>query len=147
MAAAYDIRKILSVLPHRYPFILVDRVLEVVPGKWIVALKNVSINEPFFQGHFPDKPIMPGVLVVEGMVQTGALLLYETLSEIDKDQICFAGIDGARFRKPVLPGDQLIFTVEIMKHRSNVIKMAGKSHVEKQRVAQANLMAVIGGDQ
>jgi len=147
MTPAYDIRKILSVLPHRYPFILVDRVLEVTPGQRIVALKNVSINEPFFEGHFPDKPIMPGVLVVEGMVQSGALLLYETLPEIDKDQICFAGIDGARFRKPVLPGDQLIFTVEIMKQRSNVIKMAGKTHVEGHQVAQANIMAVIGGDQ
>lgn len=147
MTTGYDIQRILSVLPHRYPFILVDRVLEVIPNKKITALKNVTINEPFFQGHFPDKPVMPGVLIVEGMVQSGALLLYETLSGVDRDQVCFAGIDGARFRKPVLPGDQLIFEVEIMKRRPGVIKMAGNTLVQNQRVAQAKLMAIIGGDQ
>ena len=147
MSRGYDIQRILSVLPHRYPFILVDRVLEVIPNKRITALKNVTINEPFFQGHFPDKPVMPGVLIVEGMVQSGALLLYETLSGVDRDQVCFAGIDGARFRKPVRPGDQLIFEVEIMKRRPGVIKMTGSSLVQNQRVAQAKLMAIIGGDQ
>ncbi|MBS3757063.1 MAG: 3-hydroxyacyl-ACP dehydratase FabZ [Desulfobacterales bacterium] len=147
MTTAYDTQKILSVLPHRYPFIFVDRVLEVVPDEKITALKNVSINEPFFQGHFPDRPIMPGVLIIEGMVQSGALLLYETLPEVDKNQVCFAGIDGARFRKPVLPGDQLILRVEIRKRRPGVIKMSGNAFVGKHRVAQAKLMALIGGDQ
>lgn len=143
----YDIQKILSVLPHRYPLLLVDRVLEVVPGDKLVALKNVSINEPFFQGHFPGRPIMPGVLLIEGMVQAGALLLYETMPDVRPEQVCFVGVDGARFRQPVRPGEQLIYEVEIIKRRSGVIKMAGAVFVEDQRVAEAKLMAVIGDRQ
>ncbi len=140
----YDIQKILSVLPHRYPFLLVDRVLEAAAGDKLIALKNVSINEPFFQGHFPGRPIMPGVLLIEGMVQAGALLLYETIPDVKPEQVCFVGIDGARFRQPVRPGEQLIYEVEIIKRRSGVIKMAGVVSVEAQRVAEAKLMAVIG---
>ncbi len=141
----YDIQKILSVLPHRYPMILIDRVLEVTPGERIVAFKNVSMNEPFFHGHFPDQPVMPGVLIVEGMVQSGALLLYETLPDVDKNRICFAGIDGARFRQLVMPGDQLVFRVELERRRAGVMKMAGRAFVEDRRVAEAKLMALIGG--
>lgn len=147
MAKGYDIGRILNLLPHRYPFILVDRVLELAPGENIRALKNVTINEPFFQGHFPDKPILPGVLIVEGMVQAGGLLLVETLSPGIRNRICFSGVDQARFRSPVIPGDQLIYSVEIVKQRSNVVKMSAKAFVEDRRVAEAKLMALIGREE
>ena len=146
MKTIYDAEKILSVLPHRYPMLLVDRVLELVSGRKIVGLKNVSVNEPFFQGHFPDRPIMPGVLVIEGMVQCGALLLYESRPELVPEQVCFAGIDGARFREPVRPGDQLIYEVEVVKQRSSVVKMAAHAFVESRRKAEAKLMALISAD-
>ena len=144
MAKGYDIARILNLLPHRYPFILVDRVLELAPGKNICALKNVTMNEPFFQGHFPDKPIMPGVLIVEGLVQAGGLLLVESLSTDIRNRICFAGVDQARFRSPVIPGDQLIYRVEILRQRSNVVKMSAKAFVDDRHVAEAKLMALIG---
>ncbi|MBC2715073.1 MAG: 3-hydroxyacyl-ACP dehydratase FabZ [Desulfobacteraceae bacterium] len=145
MNIGYDIERILNLLPHRYPFILVDRVLELEPGVKIRALKNVTINEPFFQGHFPDKPIMPGLLIVEGMVQAGGLLLVESLPVEIHRQVCFSGVDRARFRAPVIPGDQLIFEVEIVKQRSRVVKMSAYAFVDKKRVAEAKLMALIGG--
>jgi beta-hydroxyacyl-ACP dehydratase FabZ len=145
MKSGYDIEEILSVLPHRYPMVLVDRVLEIEPGKRIRALKNVTVNEPFFQGHFPRRRIMPGVLLVEGMVQSGAVLLHESLSQVDPEEVCFTGIDGARFRRPVKPGDQLIFEVEICKQRPGVFKMRAVALVEAQRAAEARLMAIIGG--
>ena len=129
MKNGYDIKRILDLLPHRYPFILVDRVLELELGSRIRALKNVTINEPFFQGHFPDKPIMPGVLIVEGMVQAGGLLLIETLPDQTRKQVCFSGVDRVRFRTPVIPGDQLIFEVEIVKQRSRVVKMSAKAYI------------------
>lgn len=141
----YDIEKILKKLPHRYPFLLVDRVLSLVPGERITALKNVTINEPFFAGHFPGRPIMPGVLIVEAMVQAGGLLLIETLPEKDADRVCFSGVDQARFRKPVIPGDQLVFSVEIQRMRSRFIKMMGVAAVDGIKVAQAKLMAVLVG--
>jgi 3-hydroxyacyl-[acyl-carrier-protein] dehydratase len=147
MKKGYDIQRILNLLPHRYPFILVDRVLELEPGVKIRALKNVTINEPFFQGHFPDKPIMPGVLIIEGMVQTGGLLLAESLSPDIHAQVCFSGVDRARFRAPVIPGDQLIFEVEIEKQRSRVVKMSAKAFVDNNRVAEAKIMALIGGEE
>ena len=147
MKKGYDIERILSLLPHRYPFLLVDRVLGLEPGVKIRALKNVTINEPFFQGHFPDKPIMPGVLIVEGMVQAGGLLLTESLPPEIRSQICFSGIDQARFRVPVIPGDQLIFEVEIAKQRSKVVKMSAKAFVDNNRVAEAKLMALIGREE
>ncbi|MGB9499935.1 MAG: 3-hydroxyacyl-ACP dehydratase FabZ [Dissulfuribacterales bacterium] len=146
MKQGYDIKAILNRLPHRYPFILVDRVLEFEPGVKIRAIKNVTINEPFFQGHFSGKPIMPGVLIIEGLVQAGALLLAESLPEIRQDQVCFTGIDRARFRSPVMPGDQLVFDVEIVKQRSKVIKMNANAFVDKNRVAEAKLLALIGGE-
>jgi len=147
MKKGYDIERILNLLPHRYPFILVDRVLDLVPGINIRALKNVTINEPFFHGHFPAKPIMPGVLIIEGMLQAGGLLLLETMPFQNRDQVCFAGVDQARFRAPVIPGDQLIFEVEIAKQRSGVVKMSAKAFVDKNRVAEAKLMALIGGEE
>lgn len=144
--SAFGIEKILQLLPHRYPFVLVDRVLDVWPGDRLVALKNVSINEPFFQGHFPGRPIMPGVLILEGMVQAGGLLLGETLPEDAHGRVCFTGIDNARFRAPVIPGDQLRYDVRIKKQRSGLIKMAAEASVEGRRVAEAELMALIGGE-
>lgn len=145
MTEVLGIEDILKLLPHRYPFILVDRVTDVLPEKKIVALKNVSINEPFFQGHFPDRPIMPGVLILEGMVQTAALLLCKTFPVKVHDRVCFTGIDKARFRLPVIPGDQLIYEIQIKKQRSSVIKMAADAFVGNRRVAEAELMVLIGG--
>lgn len=147
MNKGYDIKRILNLLPHRYPFILVDRVLELEPGVKIRALKNVSVNEPFFPGHFPDKPIMPGVLIVEGMVQAGGLLLAERMTPQMRSQVCFSGVDQARFRIPVIPGDQLIFEVEITRRRSNVVKMSAKAYVDNNRVAEAKLLALIGTEE
>lgn len=145
MKNRYDIEKILKWLPHRYPFILVDRVLDLAPGEKIRALKNVTINEPFFQGHFPGKPIMPGVLILEGMVQAGGLLMMESVSKEVASRVCFAGLDQARFRAPVIPGDQLIFDVEIVKQRSRMVKMSATAFVDERCVAEAKLMALIGG--
>ncbi|MEN8140276.1 MAG: 3-hydroxyacyl-ACP dehydratase FabZ [Thermodesulfobacteriota bacterium] len=137
-----DIQEILRILPHRYPFVLVDRVIEYSTDKSIRALKNVTINEPFFQGHFPVEPVMPGVLVVEGMAQVGALLAF--LSEPEKvgeKLVYFGGIDKARFRRKVVPGDQIIFEISVLKHKSRVFKLEGKALVDDQLVAQAELLA------
>lgn len=146
MKQGFDITEILQLLPHRYPFVLVDRVLSISPGESIRALKNVTINEPFFQGHFPDRPIMPGVLILEGMVQTAALLLAGPMSKEERDRVCFTGMDGVRFRKPVVPGDQLIFEVAMIKQRSRVVKMSAAAFVDHQRVAEAKIMALTGGE-
>lgn len=138
----YDITEILKLLPHRYPFILVDRILNVTPGESIKALKNVTINEPFFQGHFPSEPVMPGVLVMEGMAQAGAILAYLTDQEkVGKNLVYFAGMDGVRFRKKIVPGDQIIFELNIMKRKAKLFKIAGKAFVDGQLAAEAELMA------
>ncbi|AOY58672.1 FabZ: (3R)-hydroxymyristoyl-[acyl-carrier-protein] dehydratase [Desulfococcus multivorans] len=132
-------------LPHRYPFILVDRILELEPGKRVKALKNVTINEPFFQGHFPRNPIMPGVLILEAMAQAGGVLVIESLPpEKHGSLVYFMGIDKARFRQPVVPGDQLIFDIEIIKSRGRAAKLAGVASVDGKRVAEAEVMATIG---
>lgn len=145
MKTAYDIQKIMEFLPHRYPFLLVDRVIELVPGDKIIALKNVTINEPFFQGHFPGQPVMPGVLIIEAMAQVGGLLAYESsLDDKHGRLIYFMGMDKVRFRKPVVPGDQLIFESKIIKMRTKVAKMAGTAFVDSQLVAEAELMASFG---
>jgi 3-hydroxyacyl-[acyl-carrier-protein] dehydratase len=145
MDAQYDIEKIMEVLPHRYPFLLVDRVISLVPDDKIVALKNVTINEPFFQGHFPGKPIMPGVLIIEAMAQVGGILAYETGPREKRDRlIYFMGMDKVRFRKMVVPGDQIIFEAKILKFRSKVAKMSGTATVDGQLVAEAELMASFG---
>ena len=145
MEKAYDIQAIMDFLPHRYPFILVDRILDLTPGEKITALKNVTINEPFFQGHFPSYPIMPGVLIVEAMAQTAGVLALESMpAEKRGAPVFFMGLDKVKFRKPVVPGDQLIFEVQIIKFRSKVVKASGKAYVNENVVAEAELMATLG---
>jgi 3-hydroxyacyl-[acyl-carrier-protein] dehydratase len=133
----WDVEWILSVLPHRYPFLLVDRVLEVEPGKRIVAVKNVTINEPFFAGHFPGRPVVPGVLLVEGMAQAGGLLLLGDVPDRASKLLLFAGIEEAKFRRPVVPGDQIRYEVEVLRLRSMYCKLAGKVIVDGQLAAEA----------
>jgi len=145
MDKMYDIQEIMNVLPHRYPFILVDRILELIPGEKVVALKNVTINEPFFQGHFPGNPIMPGVLIVEAMAQAGAVLAHASLSSEELDGLVFfMGMDKVKFRKPVVPGDQLVIELKPLKQRLKVFKMSATAKVEKRLVAEAELMATFG---
>ena len=145
MESEYDILGIMEMLPHRYPFLLVDRVIKLIPDDRIVALKNVTINEPFFQGHFPGKPVMPGVLIIEAMAQVGGILAYQTApSEKRNRLIYFMGMDNVRFRKMVLPGDQIIFEAKILKFRSKVAKMSGTAMVDDQLVAEAELLASFG---
>jgi 3-hydroxyacyl-[acyl-carrier-protein] dehydratase len=137
-----DIMEILKVLPHRYPFVMVDRILSIDVGKQVVGLKNVTINEQFFQGHFPERPIMPGVLILEGMAQVGGIMAYYANPEaIGNKLLFFAGIDKARFRRPVVPGDQLIFTLELIKKKRSIMIMSAKATVDDQVVAEAELMA------
>jgi beta-hydroxyacyl-ACP dehydratase FabZ len=145
MESEYDILEIMEMLPHRYPFLLVDRVLKLIPGDKIVALKNVTMNEPFFQGHFPGKPVMPGVLIIEAMAQAGGILAYQTSPPEKRNRlIYFMGMDKVRFRKMVLPGDQIIFKANLLKFRSKVAKMSGTATVDDQLVAEAELMASFG---
>ncbi|BAI69092.1 3-hydroxyacyl-ACP dehydratase FabZ [Hydrogenobacter thermophilus] len=137
-----DIREIMEVLPHRYPILLVDKILEIQIGKRIVGLKNVSINEPYFQGHFPGFPLMPGVYILEAMAQVGGILMIKSLGlEIGKYAIVFAGIDEARFKKPIYPGDQLIMELEVVSLKRTLSKMKGKATVDGQVVAEAVLYA------
>jgi len=140
-----DIHKILKSLPHRYPFLLVDRVLDVEKGKRIRAIKNVTINEPFFEGHFPHRPVMPGVLMLEALAQAAALLSFETLGITldDKTVYYFAGIDGARFKRPVEPGDQLILDVELDRQKAGIFKFRAKAFVGTEVAAEAELMCTM----
>ena len=137
-----DIHEILKNLPHRYPFLLVDRVLEVNPGKSIKALKNVTINEPFFVGHFPHRPVMPGVLILEAMAQTAGLLAFsdENNKHDANSVIYFAGIDGARFKRPVEPGDQLVMDVELLRQKAGIYKFKGTARVGEDIACEAELM-------
>jgi beta-hydroxyacyl-ACP dehydratase FabZ len=138
-----DIRQILHSIPHRYPFLLLDRVLEMDPGRRIVAVKNVTSNEPFFQGHFPGVPIMPGVLIVEAMAQAGGVLLLNGRADVDTKLVFFTGIDRARFRRTVVPGDQLRITVDVLKLRSRNAKMRGIAEVDGQQVAEAEILSAL----
>ena len=138
-----DIRAILERIPHRYPFVLVDRVVEVVPRQRIVAIKNVTYDEPFFPGHFPGAPVMPGVLILESLAQTGALLLFDEVPDRSSKLVYFAGIDAARFRRPVVPGDQLRLTMEILKMRAKTCKMKGVATVEGEMAAEAEIMSAV----
>jgi 3-hydroxyacyl-[acyl-carrier-protein] dehydratase len=132
-----DINQIMAILPHRYPFLLIDRIVELERKRRIVALKNVTINEPFFQGHFPGFPIMPGVLIVEAMAQAGGALLLTEFSDRDKVLIMFAGIERARFRRPVTPGDQLRIVVEVLSWRGTAGRMEGKAYLGDKVAAEA----------
>ena len=132
-----DINAILKQLPHRYPFLLVDRVLECHKGKSIRALKNVTYNEPFFPGHFPGRPVVPGVLLVEGMAQAGGLLLLGDIPDRASKLVLFAGIEEAKFRRPVVPGDQIRYEIEVLRLRSTYCKLAGKVMVDGQLAAEA----------
>lgn len=137
-----DILEILKLLPHRYPFVMVDRIKSINMGKDIVGIKNVTINEPFFQGHFPERPVMPGVLILEGMAQVGGIMaFYSEPENIGKKLIYFAGIDKARFRRVVIPGDQIEMKLELIKKKRSIMVMAGKAYVEDKLVAEAELMA------
>lgn len=137
-----DINEILNLLPHKYPFLLVDRVLELDEAKRIVAIKNVTLNEPFFQGHFPGRPIMPGVLILEALAQAGGVLAFKSFPSM-KGSVFFTGIDGARFRKPVIPGDQLRLVVDVVKHRREIWVFDAKAYVENDVVAEARIMAML----
>jgi len=140
-----DIQKIMSYLPHRYPFVLIDRVLELEPGKRILVLKNVTVNEPFFQGHFPGAPIMPGVLIVQALAQAGGVLFFHGTDEEKRGSLVyFMGMDKVKFRKPVVPGDQLLLEVAILKQRAKTLKLSGVATVDQERVAEAELLAMIG---
>ena len=136
-----DIARILDALPHRYPFLLVDRILEAEPGKRVVGLKNVTINEPFFQGHFPGHPIMPGVLIVEAMAQVGGVLLLGAMEDAASKVVYFMSLDGVKFRRPVVPGDQLRMEVEILQHRGATVRLAGKAFVDGALACEAEMMA------
>lgn len=136
-APKWDIEWIQSILPHRYPILLVDRVLEIEPKKRIVAIKNVTINEPYFNGHFPGRPVVPGVLLIEGMAQAGGLLLLQDIPDREKKLIYFAGIEEAKFRRPVVPGDQVRYELEVLRLRSTYCKLAGKVLVDGNLAAEA----------
>ncbi len=140
-----DIHQILKKLPHRYPFLLVDRVLELDKGKRIKALKNVTMNEPYFMGHFPQRPVMPGVLMVEALAQAGAILSFVTLGQEPEDNVIyyFGGIDAARFKRPVEPGDQLTLTVTLDRMKSGVFKFSGVASVGEEVAAEAQLICTM----
>lgn len=143
-----NIREILGILPHRYPFILVDKILECELGKNIRGLKNVTINEPFFQGHFCGQPIMPGVMILEAMAQVAAVLAYLSHDEESKGRLFyFIGLDKVRFRKMVVPGDQIIFEITMIKKKMKIYKMAGRATVDGKLVTEAELMAAMSDDQ
>ncbi len=144
MEIPMDIEEIMSHIPHRYPFILIDRILELEPNKRVVGLKNVSINEPFFQGHFPGKPIMPGVLILEAMAQAGGVLAIASIAKGKEGALMyFMGLDQVKFRKMVVPGDQLVMELNVLKQRAKIMKLAGVAKVDDQIVAEAQLMATL----
>jgi len=139
----FDAKQIMSIIPHRYPFLLIDRIVEFEEKKRIIAIKNVTVNEPFFQGHFPGNPIMPGVLIMEALAQAGGVLLLYAMPEREKKLIYFVGIDNARFRKPVLPGDVLTLEVEILNLRSWTCKLKAVAKVDGKVVAEAEIMSAM----
>ena len=141
--AVMEQAEIQSLLPHRCPFLLVDRVQELEPDRRIVGIKNVTINEPFFQGHFPGRPVMPGVLIIEAMAQVGGLLAFKSMGTVAKPMVYLTGLDNAKFRRPVVPGDQIRFEVEVVKKRAPFWKMQGKAFVDTELVCEADVTAMV----
>ena len=139
--------EIQSILPHRYPFLLVDRIHELDPDRRIVGIKNVTINEPFFQGHFPGRPVMPGVLILEALAQVGGVLAFKSLGPVGRPVVYLTGIDGAKFRKPVVPGDILRLEVDVLKKRAPFWKMQGRAFVESELVCEAEVTAMVTDEQ
>jgi beta-hydroxyacyl-ACP dehydratase FabZ len=143
METVLDTLAIQAILPHRYPFLLVDRIVELTPGARIVGVKQVTVNEHFFQGHFPGAPVMPGVLILEAMAQVGAVYALRQLEGRDDKLVLFSGIDNGRFRRPVVPGDTLVITVTPVRVGHRVQKMHGEAHVEGRLAAEADIMSVV----
>jgi 3-hydroxyacyl-[acyl-carrier-protein] dehydratase len=141
--AVLEVRDIERILPHRYPFLLIDRIIEMVPRERVVAIKNVSINEPYFQGHFPEFPIMPGVLVIEAMAQAGGLLLLTELPDYKDKLLLFTGVERAKFRKPVVPGDQLRLEVSVLAFRRTAARLNGEAYVGQKLACEATLSCQI----
>jgi len=139
----FDIQEILEFLPHRYPFLLIDRITEFEPTRRLVAIKNVTINEPFFQGHFPGYPIMPGVLVVEAMAQAGGIIMMHELADRHSKLVVFTGIERAKFRRPVTPGDQLLIEVNVLSFRSRAGKIEGRATVDGKLACEATLTCAV----
>ncbi len=139
--------EIQSILPHRYPFLLVDRIRELDPDRRIVGIKNVTINEAFFQGHFPGRPVMPGVLILEALAQVGGVLAFKSLGSVGRPVVYLTGIDGAKFRKPVVPGDILRLEVDVLKKRAPFWKMQGRAFVESELVCEAEVTAMVTDEQ
>jgi 3-hydroxyacyl-[acyl-carrier-protein] dehydratase len=144
METKYSIQEVMAHLPHRFPMLLIDKILEIEKGKRIKALKNVTINEPFFQGHFPKKPVMPGVLILEAMAQAGAFLIFESSLQQKGELIYIMSMDNVKFRQPVQPGDQLVSEVEILRARTKALKMRGAAYVNNKKVAEAEFLASLG---
>ena len=143
METIYDMNEIIRMIPHRYPFLLVDRIVELEPRVRVVGIKNVTINEPFFQGHFPGMPVMPGVLVVEAMAQTAGVLMYHEVERPETKLMMFAGLDAARFRQPVFPGDTLRLELKVLKLRSRFIRLRGEATVAGRLAAEAEITSIV----
>jgi len=142
MAKTMDILEIMDFLPHRYPFLMVDRVDDIEDNR-IIGIKNVTINEPFFQGHFPGRPIMPGVLIVEGMAQCGGILAFKNVPNYKEKLVYFASLDNVKFRKPVFPGDTIRYEIEIIRFTGKICKMQGKTYVNNEVVCEADMLATL----
>jgi len=143
METILDITQIQSILPHRYPFLLVDRIIEYDPGKRVVGIKNVTLNEPFFAGHFPGAPVMPGVLIVEAMAQTAGVMMLANLPDRESKLVFFTGINAARFRRPVVPGDQLRLELTVLRLRPRYIKLRGEAYVDGEMAAEAEISSAL----
>lgn len=143
METLLDITQIQAILPHRYPFLLVDRIVEYDSGKRVVGIKNVTLDEPFFAGHFPGAPVMPGVLIVEAMAQTAGVMMLANLPDRESKLVFFTGIDGAKFRRPVVPGDQLRLELTVLRLRPRYIKLRGEAYVDGELVAEAEISSAL----